>query len=145
MRIAGLSLLLIVAAHLAQAEPVREVAERANAFRKSKGLAPLAISPVLEAVADGHARDMAARGYFSHKGKDGSTVGRRAKRKGYRYCLIAENIAQGQNSPAAVMKSWSASPGHRANMMQPKMREIGVARAPGDTWVMVVGTRMGGC
>jgi uncharacterized protein YkwD len=116
-----------------------------NAFRAKNGLAPLAVSPVLEAVAEVQGRDMAKRGFFGHKGSDGSTVGKRAKRKGYRYCVIAENIAKGQRSGAEVMASWIKSPGHRRNLLVKNMREIGVIRAPGNLWVMVLGTRRGEC
>ena len=138
-------LLLVLLAGGASAEPARDVAKLASDFRVSKGLNPLAISPVLEAAAEAHARDMAKRGFFSHKGSDGSSVATRAKRKGYRYCLIAENIAKGQASAAEVMQSWIGSKGHRDNMLRRKMREIGVAHVKGDIWVMVLGTGMGGC
>jgi len=136
--------LLVVIAGAAAAEPARDVADAANAFRGTAGLPPLAISPPLEAVAEAHARDMARKGFFSHTGSDGSNVGARARRDGYRFCLIAENIAKGQKTAGAAMKSWIASPGHRRNMTLAKAREIGVARS-GDIWVMVIATRQGGC
>ncbi|MDQ2090035.1 CAP domain-containing protein [Marimonas arenosa] len=139
-----MAVFLVFIASLARAEPVREVAQLTNRFRAAQGLAPLSVSLVLEAVADAHGRDMARKGFFSHTGSDGSSVGRRAKRQGYRYCLIAENIAKGQRTSAEVMKTWTASRGHRSNMLQAKLRDIGVARV-GNIWVMVLGTRMGGC
>lgn len=145
MRAALALLLVIFAAVAVQAEPARDVARMASDFRVSKGLPPFAVSPVLEAVAEAHARDMAKKGFFSHKGSDGSSVDRRAARKGYRACLIAENIAMGQQGAAEVMKSWIGSKGHRDNMLHRRMREIGVAHVKGDIWVMVVGTRKGGC
>lgn len=127
------------------AEPVREVVQLTNAYRAKNGLPALAVSPVLEAVAEGHGRDMARKGFFSHTGSNGSSVGTRAKRKGYRYCLIAENIAKGQRSPQAVMQSWITSKGHRRNLLQRKAREIGVIRQAGNIWVMVIGSPRGGC
>ena len=136
---------LIVTAGAVTAEPVREVATLTNQFRAQNGLGPLQVSPVLEAVAEAHGRDMAAKGFFSHSGSDGSSVGKRAKRQGYKFCLIAENIAKGQRSPEAVMQSWITSKGHRKNMLQRKAREIGVIRQAGNIWVMVLGTRKGGC
>lgn len=135
----------VLLATMAQGEPARDVAGLTNEFRAGKGLAPLKVSPVLEAVAEAHGRDMAKRGFFSHQGSDGSSLGQRAGRKGFRYCLIAENIAKGQKTPQAVMQSWITSKGHRANLLQRRAREIGVIRQAGDIWVMVVGTRMGGC
>ncbi|WP_322866880.1 CAP domain-containing protein [Aquicoccus sp. G2-2] len=137
--------IFIVVAGMAQAEPVRDVVTMTNAFRAKNGLPPLVASPVLEAVAEVQGHDMAKRGFFGHKGSDGSTVGKRAKRKGYRYCVIAENIAKGQRSSGEVMASWVKSQGHRRNMLVKNLREIGVIRAPGNIWVMVLGTRRGGC
>lgn len=143
MRIA--IILFICLAGMAGADPVREVATLTNVFRAKSGLPPLAVSPVLEAVAEAHGQDMARKGFFSHRGSNGSTLGRRAERQGYRYCLIAENIAKGQKTPAEVMRSWTSSKGHRANMLQRRAREIGVIRTGVNIWVMVIGTRMGGC
>ncbi|MDU8929586.1 CAP domain-containing protein [Alisedimentitalea sp. MJ-SS2] len=136
---------LIFVAGAAGAEPVREVVTLTNQFRAQNGLGPLAVSPVLEAVAEVHGRDMAKKGIFSHTGSDGSSVGKRAKRQGYKFCLIAENIAKGQRSPQAVMQSWTTSKGHRKNMLLRKAREIGVIRQAGNIWVMVLGTSKGGC
>ncbi len=136
---------LVLMAGAATAEPVREVVTMVNQLRAQNGLGPLAVSLVLEATAERHGRDMAANGFFSHSGSDGSSVGKRAKRQGFEYCLIAENIAHGQRSPHAAMQSWANSKGHRDNILQRKAREIGVIRLAGNIWVMVLGTRMGGC
>ena len=38
---------------------------------------------------------------------------------------VAENIAYGQNSPELVMKTWMNCSGHRANILNSKMKEIG--------------------
>ena len=58
---------------------------------------------------------------------------------GYPWCLIAENIAKGQTSQAEVMQAWANSPPHRTNMLRPGIRDFGLARAPGDIWVLVLG------
>lgn len=136
---------LLMAAGMATAEPVRDVVTLTNQFRAQNGLGPLAVSPVLEATAEAHGRDMAKKGFFSHTGSDGSSVGKRAKRQGFKFCLIAENIAKGQRSPQEVMQSWTTSKGHRTNMLQRKAREIGVIRQTGNIWVMVIGSRRGDC
>lgn len=143
--VAILAAALTICSGVAKAEPVRDVVQLTNAYRAKNGLGALAASPVLEAVAEGHGRDMAKKGFFSHKGSNGSSVGQRAKRKGYRYCLIAENIAKGQRTPQEVMQSWISSKGHRTNLLQRKAREIGVIRQAGNIWVMVIGAPRGGC
>lgn len=38
---------------------------------------------------------------------------------------VAENIAYGQNSPESVMKTWLNSPGHRSNILNSSMTDIG--------------------
>ncbi len=37
-----------------------------------------------------------------------------------------------------VIRAWMNSPGHRRNILNPKVTEFGVARAPGNYWVLVM-------
>ena len=109
-----------------------------NALRDVKGLTPLSYSDRLEQAAAAHARDMAKHGYFSHSGRNGSTVGKRVTKAGYEWCFVAENIAKGQRSLDAVIRGWTNSPWHYRNMVEPRAREMGLARAEGDVWVMAL-------
>jgi len=102
---------------------------------------PLHVNPALTAAAAAHSRDMAAHGLFSHRGRDGSAPGQRVRRAGYgAYRIVGENIAAGAMTPAQVMRGWLASPGHCANIMDPRFREIGIdyavdaASASGIYW-----------
>lgn len=108
-----------------------------NDIRKSKGLAPVVKNAKLMSIAKGHANDMVKRNYYSHRGKNGSTPGKRARRAGYRYCVIAENIGKGQRSSGQIVADWRKSPGHYKNIINRKVREVGAANA-GDIWVLVV-------
>jgi uncharacterized protein YkwD len=54
---------------------------------------------------------------------------RRATRAGYSWASVAENVAGGQTTAEEVVKTWLASPGHCANLMNPRYSESGVARA----------------
>lgn len=110
-----------------------------NALRAEAGRAAVAYSDKLEAIAQSHADDMARNGFFSHSGSNGSTLGDRARAGGYGFCFIAENIAKGQRTHAEVMASWQASRGHRRNMLERRVTEVGLARADGAIWVMVLG------
>jgi uncharacterized protein YkwD len=93
-----------------------------------------------------HSRDMANRNYFSHEAKDGSKADGRAKRVGYNWRRIGENIATGQGSSKQTMSGWLASPGHCANIMNRNFTEMGAAYAvnpKSDTtiyWTQVFGT-----
>tara|TARA_R110002049_G_scaffold10127_7_gene50594 strand:- start:7972 stop:8391 length:420 start_codon:yes stop_codon:yes gene_type:complete len=109
-----------------------------NGLRAAKGRAAVVYDPVLERAAAAHAQDMARHDYFSHQGKNGSSVGQRISAQGYKWCFAAENIAKGQKSLAAVMQSWAGSQGHYQNIMHRKVRGFGLARAEGNVWVMVL-------
>ncbi len=108
-----------------------------NEVRAKKGRKALLASPALMAAAEAHAQDMVAKGYFSHKGKDGSRLGTRVKQQGYKFCYAAENIAWGQKSAAEAMVSWQKSSGHRKNNLSRKPTEVGAGFAGGEMWVMV--------
>lgn len=92
---------------------------------------PLAVSRKLAAAAGEHARDMARKAYFDHRGSDGSQPRDRVRRAGYQWRLTGENIAFGPESAEEVVAGWLGSPGHCANIMEPKFREIGVGFAVG--------------
>lgn len=110
-----------------------------NALRRAAGVGALQPSAALDRAAELHAADMVRSGYFSHTGTNGSSVGDRARQQGYRYGLIAENIAQGDPSLAAVLDSWMGSSGHRRNLLNRRVTDYGLAQN-GRTWVMVLGT-----
>ena len=113
-----------------------------NAFRVAHGLVPLRVSRSLRAAATVHSTQMARRGYFSHDSANGgsfsSRIGTYYSARGYRSWTVGENLlwASPDVSAARALKLWLASPPHRANLMSPRWREIGLAsvhasRAPG--------------
>ncbi|MEO3810021.1 CAP domain-containing protein [Sphaerisporangium sp. B11E5] len=113
-----------------------EVARLTNEARAGQGCGPLRIDEKLRAAARGHSDDMAAKGYFDHTSADGRSPWDRIKAAGYKSSMYAENIARGQATPAAVVKAWLNSPGHRANIMNCKLKAIGVGvhLGPGGPW-----------
>lgn len=126
-----------------------EVLVRVNEFRQSYGLAPLARNAALDLSAQAHSEDMARRHVMSHYGSDGSDPSARISAAGYVWRTWGENVAYGWPTPAAVMNAWINSPGHRANLLNPNFREIGigVATAPGTQsiyWTQDFGARAGG-
>ncbi|TDT77123.1 Cysteine-rich secretory protein family protein [Litoreibacter halocynthiae] len=110
-----------------------------NAERVKNGLPALSPNPKLAAAARAHAQDMSRSGFFDHIGSDKSAPSQRVRAQGYRYCYVAENIAQGWKTPEQVMQGWMDSPGHRRNNLSSKPSEYGAARAAGDYWVLVFG------
>jgi uncharacterized protein YkwD len=105
---------------------VQQVVDLTNNFRAKNGLAPLTLNSKLTEAAQIHTENMAVQDFFSHTGKDGSSAGDRAAKMGYDWRTLAENIAAGQRSPAEVVQAWINSPGHRENMLNPSVKEIGV-------------------
>jgi uncharacterized protein YkwD len=97
-----------------------------NFHRQQAGLTPLRNNPILTAVAQSHTENMIVRDFYSHQAPDGSRSADRIRRAGYNFSLAAENIAVGYSSPESVMQGWMDSPGHRANIMNPNLQEIGV-------------------
>jgi uncharacterized protein YkwD len=107
---------------------------------------PLALDALLGNAAAAHARDMASRGRMSHEGSDGSTPQVRITRAGYPWRLAAENVAAGQTTVDEVIATWFASPGHCANIMNPELRQMGIALVfdasspDGTYWAQTFGT-----
>ena len=99
------------------AEMVAELIVAHNRARVKAGLSELVVNPQLEAAAERHARDMAARGRMSHRGGDGSSPFRRMALEGYEFRAAAENVAFGQSSVETLMRDWMRSPGHRRNIL----------------------------
>jgi uncharacterized protein YkwD len=92
---------------------------------------PLNVSRKLNDAATDHARDMARKKFFEHRGSDGSQPKERVIRAGYEPRLTGENIAYGPESAEEVVAGWLASPGHCANTMDSRFRDIGVGLAIG--------------
>lgn len=100
-----------------------------NEIRRSYNLKPLTGNNRLAAVARGHSQNMASRSFFGHTDPSGNSAAERVQGAGIRYQLIAENLAWVENAPDPIdhiIKGWLNSPGHRANILRPEVRETGV-------------------
>jgi RNA polymerase sigma factor (sigma-70 family) len=107
-------------------DTVAQVVALVNKERAAAGCGPLTENPQLNQAAQGHSDDMAARDFFDHINPDGADPGQRTTAAGYTWSTYGENIAQGQQTPEAVMDSWMNSPGHRANILNCSFKDIGV-------------------
>mgnify|MGYP003461413798 CR=1 FL=1 len=125
----ALALALAAPAPVQADETANTVLSIINGARAKAGCAPLKLNAKLMSAAKSHARAMAEKNFFGHKGKDGAKLGTRAKRQGYSFHMIAENIAAGQSSPGEAAKSWLASSGHRKNILNCKLKDTGIAVA----------------
>ena len=112
----------------------QRVVELVNLERAKKGLPPLKRNSELDYAARYHARDMVEDDYFSHDTFDrvnGGLVWKCGPFERIRlyytgYSKAGENAAAGYATPEDVVGGWMNSPGHRANILDPAYREIGV-------------------
>ena len=115
------------------------IIEKTNAFRREKGMAPVARNEALERAARRFAQYLAASGKFAHEA-DGRQPADRTRQDGYTHCAVAENLALNLDSrgfttqklAGAAVEGWKQSPGHRKNMLLPNVTEtgVGIAKAP---------------
>lgn len=103
---------------------VDEVIRLVNIERANAGLDPLVKSDILCQIAEARASEIKI--LFSHTRPNGTKCFTILKEYGISYKLCAENIAAGQKTPAKVVEDWMNSPGHRANILDPRVQEIGV-------------------
>ena len=104
-----------------------------NRMRRRNGVKPLKRSQLLTKAAQAHVDDMDTVGrYLGHDSSDGREMRDRINQVGYKWTYIAENAASGQGSAKDVVRSWMNSTGHRANLLNEEISEIGVGYAIDD-------------
>jgi uncharacterized protein YkwD len=117
-----------------------DYASQISAYRRAHGLSAVRADSKLNAAALQQAQAMASSGTISHSaaGSFSSRVARLRKSR------AAENIAAGFLSFAETLKQWQDSAGHRANLLMPGAKKVGVAsvanaRSPYRMfWAMVI-------
>lgn len=113
-----------------------------NERRIAAGLDPLVVDARLTGAAQSHANDMATRQVMTHSGSDNSNAGQRIAVQGYGATAWAENVASGQTTASDAVNAWMNSSGHRANILNQRYVNIGVAAATDSKgvtyWTMVL-------
>ena len=109
-----------------------------NAERGARGLGRLRSEPALERVADSYASQMVRQRFFDHTSPGGSTMLSRIRATPYLHDVaswsVGENLAWGTGplaTPRATMRAWMHSAGHRANLLDPRFRDVGIGVAAG--------------
>ena len=99
-----------------------------NIERGLQSLPILKRSSVLDKSAEVKLNDMFSNQYFEHVSPNGSSVSDVVNAVGYKFLVVGENLALGNfNGDAKVVAAWMASEGHRANILDKRYTEIGVA------------------
>ncbi len=99
----------------------QEILALVNKERAKVGAKPLHLAEDMQKAARVRAVELTIK--YSHTRPNGKECFTVLKKQG---CGVGENIAAGANSPAAVMKLWMESPGHRKNILNPLYEELGV-------------------
>ena len=105
----------------------REVISITNDSRISEHLQPLKANSELDIAASEKLNDMAIKEYFAHTSPEGVTPWFWIKKSQYSYSTAGENLAIGFFTAKETVQAWLNSPSHRANIMNPKYQDIGVA------------------
>lgn len=111
---------------------------KTNARREARGCRALGTHAALTLAARKHSALMAEARELSHRLSGEADLGTRVSRAGYtNWRIVAENIAWGHPTPAAVFRAWVRSPGHRANLDNCRLRHIGIGVEfrSGSPWV----------
>ena len=110
-----------------------------NQSRAQYGLRALHVRTSLCRAARAHSRDMIRKGFFSHSSFNGESPAARVRRSGYALKGVSwrtgEVIAYGTGpagTPQAIVKGWLQSKAHRAILLDPRWRDVGVGRARGS-------------
>lgn len=123
-------------------EKARGLLDSMNEARRAEGLAPLEWDAALEEVAYARAQNLVTNGYFDHYAPDGESAFSELAARGIRYRLAGENLARNNyvetRTVAAAFDGLMNSPGHRANILEPRFSSVGVAAVrDGKMWVYV--------
>jgi len=114
-----------------------------NLQRQQNGLASLKDNPLLDKAAALKLKDMFTNQYFGHISTSGAGPDFWIEKSGYEYVMIGENLALGNfEDDQELIEAWMQSPGHRANILNQRYQEIGVAVGRGTfegklTWLAV--------
>jgi uncharacterized protein YkwD len=138
-----------VPAAQASGDAIQYALNQVNAARASYGFAPLSLNDGITAVAYGHAADMLANGYFSHDSLDGTTYRQRLTAGGISYGYSGENqcyLTNGGGVHATLdwchaafwAEPYPGDANHKANILNPNFREVGIGIAVGGGKVIVV-------
>lgn len=113
------------------------IVDGTNSFRADENRPAVKSNGALAHAARDFAAYLARTGRYGHTADD-RTPSERAQAAGYAYCVVAENIAYQYRSAGfpgagelaeAFLQGWIESPGHRANLVDGNLTEIGVGVA----------------
>lgn len=114
-----------------------------NTERALNGFSSVKENEKLKTAAEAKLNDMFLKQYFDHVSPEGFAPADLMKNAGYEFIVSGENLAMGNfEDEKKLVEAWMNSPGHRANILNSRFEEIGVAVAKGifknkEIWLAV--------
>lgn len=109
----------------------QEIVALTNVHRVLNQATPLQPDPLLTKAAQAKANDMAAKQYFSHVTPTGLYPWSFIKDQGYHYQSAGENLGVYFTDTNSLVQAWMKSPGHKANLVNPRFTKTGVGITKG--------------
>ncbi|MDO8512766.1 MAG: CAP domain-containing protein [bacterium] len=106
--------------------------ELTNNARRDASIPSLTPNGLLQRSAQKKGEDMLKNDYFAHTSPAGATPWKWFDVAGYDYVYAGENLAIDFSTAEGVHEAWMNSPGHRANILNPRYRDIGIAVVSGE-------------
>jgi cysteine-rich secretory family protein len=134
-----LAIFLLPSSFAAQklSENERALFDAANSERAQRSLPTLQWDESLATAARKHANRMAFYNVIEHQLSGEPDLKERLTEAGARFSMIAENIAVAPN-PETIHSGWMHSPGHRGNILNPKLTAVGIAAVRGSGGLFAV-------
>ncbi len=150
--------LLLELVNRTRQDPQAEAARQGITVEQTGFRAPLAPHQLLINAAGAHSQNMLDLDFFSHVAPDGSGPLDRVLRTGYPATIAGENIAWIGTTGGVDVNQFTVtmhgnlfeSPGHRAGMLDTRMREVGIGLRVGEfidprtgqRWNALMGTEL---
>ena len=109
-----------------------------NAERATVNAPPLALSSLLNAVAQDYAQDMARRNFFGFQNPEGKGPDALAKTDGFPGQVLP-SLVRGAASVEGALGAWLKGPQSRASLLDPQYSLMGVGLADAR-WILLLGT-----
>jgi len=112
-------------------EESKQIIVLTNDIRTNLNIEQLIESQTLNDTAFAKAQDMLINQYFAHIDNSNRGLSFWLAKANYDYAVAGENLAMGFSDAASVVKAWTESPTHYANLIDPDYSEIGAGMTSG--------------
>lgn len=127
----ALLLILVFPSDVLAGNMLEKAIDLVNKERREQGVAPLTVNTLLNQAAEAKADDMIKNDYFAHTSPIGETPWHWLKQAGYSYRTAGENLALNYDDAKEQHEAWMKSTTHRANILNGRFDEIGMATRHG--------------